>query len=144
MLPNVFIGNDNQYSIDQKLTTMDLFRPVPMMLRTFNLFLQWFSVTMVYYGLLFASTSLSGDPYVNFTLVVLAELPSMFLYLRYFIHTLFFYPPRVTFLKFSSSYKIFQSIDEMIILIFILSYLSMIDIVSYQIKNLNNADFSRK
>ena len=47
------------------------------------MFLQWFSVTMVYYGLLFASTSLSGDPYVNFTLVVLAELPCMFIYLRY-------------------------------------------------------------
>ena len=30
--------------------------------------LQWFSVTMCYYGLAFASTSLSGDPYSNFFL----------------------------------------------------------------------------
>ena len=45
------------------------------------MYFQWFSVTMVYYGLLFASTSLSGDPYLNFSLVVLAELPSNILYI---------------------------------------------------------------
>ena len=50
------------------------------LLRSLNMFLQWFSVTMVYYGLLFASTSLSGDPYANFALVVSAELPSYILY----------------------------------------------------------------
>ena len=66
----------------KKSSLIDLFRPEIMLKRSLNMFLQWFSVTMVYYGLLFASTSLSGDPYVNFTLVVLAELPSMFLYLK--------------------------------------------------------------
>ena len=71
----------------KKSSLIDLFKPRMILDRSLNMFLQWFSVTMVYYGLLFASTSLSGDPYVNFTLVVLAELPSMFLYLRYFIHT---------------------------------------------------------
>ena len=42
------------------------------MLRTFNLFLQWFSVTMTFYGLTFASATLklTGDPYLNFTLTV--------------------------------------------------------------------------
>ena len=40
---------------------------------------EWFSVTMGYYGLLFASTGLNGDPYLNFTLVVLAEWPSVIL-----------------------------------------------------------------
>ena len=63
---------------------LDLFRPRKMLLRTLNMFfqvpfpvlpvfiifsLQWFSVTMCYYGLSFASTSLSsGGPYVNFLL----------------------------------------------------------------------------
>ena len=50
------------------------------MTRTLNMFFQWLSITMVYYGLLFASTSLSGDPYLNFSLVILAELPSNILY----------------------------------------------------------------
>ena len=55
-----------------KLTILDLFRPLPIMLRTFNLFLQWFSVTMTFYGLTFASATLklTGDPYLNFTLTV--------------------------------------------------------------------------
>ena len=68
-------------------SVLDLFRPRKMLLRTLNMFfqvlpciqffqliswilyLQWFSVTMCYYGLSFASTSLSsGGPYVNFLL----------------------------------------------------------------------------
>ena len=36
---------------------------------------QWFSVTMCYYGLSFASTSLSGDAFSNFFLSVLVEIP---------------------------------------------------------------------
>ena len=48
--------------------------------------LQWVSVTMVYYGLLFASTSLNGDPYINFALVVSAELPT---------YPLYFFLPRI-------------------------------------------------
>ena len=59
----------------QKLSILDLFRPMPMMLRTFNMFLQWFSVTMVFYGLTFASATLklAGSVYLNFTLNVLVE-----------------------------------------------------------------------
>ena len=59
----------------------DLFKPKIILQRSLNMYFQWFSVTMVYYGLLFASTSLSGDPYLNFSLVVLAELPSNILYI---------------------------------------------------------------
>ena len=47
------------------------------------MFFQWITATMVYYGLLFASTSLSGDPYLNFVLAVFAELPSPIIY--YFV-----------------------------------------------------------
>ena len=65
----------------QQVTIKDLFKPNIILQRSLNMFFQWFSVTMVYYGLLFASTSLSGDPYLNFTLVLLAELPSVPMYL---------------------------------------------------------------
>ena len=39
-----------------KPTVLDLFRPLPILKRTVNMCLQWFSVTMVYYGLSFAAT----------------------------------------------------------------------------------------
>ena len=58
----------------------DLFRPKMILLRTLNMFLQWVSVTMVYYGLLFSLTTLSGNPYINFALGVSVELPSYILY----------------------------------------------------------------
>ena len=47
---------------DQKPPTiLDLFKPRIILFRSLNMFLQWFSVTMGYYGLLFASTGLSGN-----------------------------------------------------------------------------------
>ena len=65
-------------------TIMDLFKPKEVLFRSLNMFLQWFSVTMGYYGLLFASTGLGGggDPHKTFTLAVLAELPALFIYLK--------------------------------------------------------------
>jgi len=57
-------------------TILDLFRPTKMALRTMNMCFQWFSATMCYYGLSFASTSLSGDAYTNFLLSVFIEIPS--------------------------------------------------------------------
>ena len=57
-------------------TLLDLFRPSSIAFRSLNMFYQWFSVTMCYYGLSFASTSLSGDPYSNFMLSVSIEIPS--------------------------------------------------------------------
>ena len=53
---------------EKKMTVLDLFRPMKIGVRTLNMCFQWFSVTMCYYGLAFASTSLSGDPYSNFFL----------------------------------------------------------------------------
>merc|ERR550539_1577935 len=60
---------------EKKMTVLDLFRPWTIGVRTLNMCFQWFSVTMCYYGLAFASTSLSGDPYSNFFLSVLVEIP---------------------------------------------------------------------
>eukprot|EP00090_Calanus_glacialis_P003552 TRINITY_DN1261_c0_g1_i5.p1 TRINITY_DN1261_c0_g1~~TRINITY_DN1261_c0_g1_i5.p1 ORF type:complete len:603 (-),score=150.76 TRINITY_DN1261_c0_g1_i5:95-1903(-) len=58
-----------------KATVLDLFRPTKMALRTINMCFQWFSVTMCYYGLSFASTSLAGDKFSNYFLSVLIEIP---------------------------------------------------------------------
>merc|ERR1719336_1200927 len=60
---------------EPKVTVLDLFRPRIIFVRTVNMCFQWFSVTMCYYGLGFASTSLSGNPYSNFFLSVLIEIP---------------------------------------------------------------------
>ena len=35
----------------------------------------WMTVTMVYYGLSLNATNLSGNPYTNFVLVALVEIP---------------------------------------------------------------------
>merc|ERR1719394_720080 len=60
----------------ERSTVFDLFRPKTMAVRTLNMCFQWFSVTMCYYGLSFASTSLSsGGPYLNYMLSVMIEIP---------------------------------------------------------------------
>ena len=69
------VDNDAKSEHVLKPSFLDLFRPRKMMWRTVNLCLQWFSVTFVYYGLSFGSTSLSGDPYSNFCLNVFVEIP---------------------------------------------------------------------
>ena len=71
----LLVANNIQHPTNQKLSILDLFRPAPMMLRTFNMFYQWFGVTMVFYGLTFASATLklAGSVYLNFTLNVLVE-----------------------------------------------------------------------
>jgi len=56
-------------------TVLDLFRPSKMALRTLNMCFQWFSVTMCYYGLSFASTSLGSDVFVSYELSVFIEIP---------------------------------------------------------------------
>ena len=54
--------------VRENINVLDLFRPLKIGVRTLNMCFQWFSVTMCYYGLSFASTSLAGDPYTNFIL----------------------------------------------------------------------------
>eukprot|EP00095_Tigriopus_kingsejongensis_P000969 maker-scaffold83_size396513-snap-gene-2.32 protein:Tk00969 transcript:maker-scaffold83_size396513-snap-gene-2.32-mRNA-1 annotation:"PREDICTED: uncharacterized protein LOC103466540" len=56
---------------------INLFKPRVIGLRSLNMFFQWYSVTMSYYGITFAITSLSGNPYLNFFLSALTELPGV-------------------------------------------------------------------
>lgn len=60
---------------DTRPTILDLFRPRLILARSLNMFYQWFSVTICYYGLSFASVDLLGDPYTNFCLSVAIEIP---------------------------------------------------------------------
>jgi len=60
----------------KKARFWDLFRPAKICIRTINLFFQWFTVTAIFYGLSFGSTSILGDPYTNFALSCAMELPS--------------------------------------------------------------------
>ena len=53
-----------------------IFRPRKILMRTLNSFFQWFCVTGTYYGLTFGSTSLVGDPYVNWAISNVAEIPT--------------------------------------------------------------------
>lgn len=80
------VWNENAIVLQEKIqnswSLMNLFKPKIILKRSINMFFQWFSVTMSYYGLLFASTGLSGDPYVNFALVVSAELLNIPFYLK--------------------------------------------------------------
>lgn len=53
---------------EKSRSVLSIFKSRRMGLRTLNMCYQWFSVTMCYYGLSFASTSLSDDPYTIFVL----------------------------------------------------------------------------
>ena len=53
---------------EEERSVLSIFKTRRMGLRTINMCYQWFSVTMCYYGLSFASTSLSDDPYKIFVL----------------------------------------------------------------------------
>ena len=84
-VPHELLGgkfNETKSIQTKRSSVLDLFKPRQILLRSLIMYAQWGTVTMVYYGLLFVSTSLSGDPYLNFTLVVLAELPGIFIYLK--------------------------------------------------------------
>lgn len=59
----------------ESITILNLFYPKEILFRTLNMFFQWYSVTLCYYGLSFSSTSQLGDPYTNFCLSVFIEIP---------------------------------------------------------------------
>lgn len=71
----------------EALTIGVLIKSKSLFFRTAALSMQWASVTMAYYGITFALTSFAGDPYLNFVLGILSEIPStayVFLTLDFF------------------------------------------------------------
>ena len=69
-------GNEVVSAHDQNLTIKDLFSNRILAFRTLGMFWCWMSATMTFYGLIFASTSLAGNPYLNFVLNALMEIPA--------------------------------------------------------------------
>jgi hypothetical protein len=56
-------------------TILDLLKDWTLFWRLMNMCLTWLVIVLGYYGLSLTSVSLSGDPYMNFFLVSLVELP---------------------------------------------------------------------
>ena len=56
-------------------TLLDIVKDWSLFLRLANLAFSWLVINLGYYGLTLTSTSLSGDPYLNFFLVSLVEIP---------------------------------------------------------------------
>ncbi len=52
-----------------------VFKNKTLLVRLMSVSYQWLCTSMCYYGLIFSSTSLSGDPYSNFAIGALMEIP---------------------------------------------------------------------
>ena len=68
----IFRQNQNEITSESLLDVLQTFT---LAIRFLNTCFCWMTVTMVYYGLSLNATSLSGDPYTNFILVALVEIP---------------------------------------------------------------------
>ena len=69
---------ENRNTNNVKESILDVLKTKKMSLRFFNMCFCWMTVTMVYYGLSLNATNLAGNPYTNFLLVSLVELPGKF------------------------------------------------------------------
>ena len=74
-VPHHLFSNNNASQEEENIpvkeetrSVLSIFKSRQLGLRTLNMCYQWFSVTMCYYGLSFASTSLSENPYTIFVL----------------------------------------------------------------------------
>ena len=68
---------DNAMNCDESL--VDLLGRPRMVCRLLIVFLNWFVIVMIYYGLSISTASLAGDIFVNFTLMSLCEVPGALL-----------------------------------------------------------------
>lgn len=59
----------------ERETMLDLVQDRVLLFRLVNTCFAWLIITLSFYGLSLASVSLAGDPYLNFFLVFLAEIP---------------------------------------------------------------------
>ena len=60
---------------DKKETMLDILKDKILLLRLLMLCVIWFTILLTYYGESFASVGLSGNPYLNFFLSSLGDLP---------------------------------------------------------------------
>ncbi|XP_043238243.1 organic cation transporter protein-like [Amphibalanus amphitrite] len=78
--PEELLKKNNVESTEESPSTtesfLDAMKSPVLRLRAIILCLQWFVVTLVYYGIGMVSTEFGGDVYVNFILTMLIEIPS--------------------------------------------------------------------
>ncbi|OWF50932.1 Organic cation transporter protein [Mizuhopecten yessoensis] len=76
MLENITDQKDHlEVSDGRKYTFVDLFRPLPMLFLSINVWFNWFVNSFVYYGLSLGIGSIGGSPYVNFMIAGAVEIP---------------------------------------------------------------------
>ena len=59
----------------ERETYLDMIKEWKLLFRLLNLSYTWLVINLAYYGLSLTSVNLSGDPYLNFFLVSLVEIP---------------------------------------------------------------------
>lgn len=76
MTHNDFTASNSEKEDEASL--LDLFRPWPICFRTLNMFYNWLVTTLCYYGLTMTASTLSTNIFLNYTLVILVEIPAHF------------------------------------------------------------------
>ncbi|KAK3792836.1 hypothetical protein RRG08_028226 [Elysia crispata] len=69
------------------LSLLDLFKVWKLLLNSLCMWFAWFTTALAFFTIYLTSTSLSGNPYLNFGLTALMELPSIF-YIFFFLNRL--------------------------------------------------------
>ncbi|KAL8597790.1 hypothetical protein ACOMHN_004905 [Nucella lapillus] len=72
-------SGDLHLKASRALTLLDMFRHKILLFNAAITFLAWFTVAFVVFALYMMSTSYAGDPYLNYFLTALMEIPSCFL-----------------------------------------------------------------
>lgn len=72
---HMFKKQEEIVSDDQDESMFDLLKRPRMICRLLNVFLSWFCITLIYYGISMNASSLAGDVYLNFALLSICEVP---------------------------------------------------------------------
>jgi len=78
VLPDLIESSPSQKSPAPKASLRDLFSPTTILVRSSVMFVNWFVVTMCYYGLTSAAATLTTNLYTNFSLAIAVEIPAYF------------------------------------------------------------------
>ena len=62
---------------EDKANFFDLFRPLKICTRTITMFYNWLVATLCYYGLTMTASNLSENLFLDYTLIILIEVPAM-------------------------------------------------------------------
>ena len=63
---------------EDKANFFDLFHPLKICTRTITMFYNWFVSSLCYYGLTMTASNLSEHLFLDYTLIILIEVPALF------------------------------------------------------------------